>query len=93
MGDDVLWITVKSESASRTVTLNSKADVITFRGTTLKDMKWASNISKFDFIGVDPNNMLQLKPKGNEAYSVGIIDNECKLKLQLQVGELFNEFR
>lgn len=83
-----LWIHFTKEQASRTVTINPKANLITFKGTTFQDMKWATEIDKVETFKINNENILSINLKNKDEFILGKVGNECKRKTGEHLGVL-----
>ena len=87
--NDVLFIQFRSSSAIRSLSLNPKANVITFKGTTLKDLKWATSFDNVEYFTVDELGIFKLKPKEKDAFEFGVVNRELIPMLINHLGKYY----
>jgi hypothetical protein len=73
-----------SSVASRTVTLNSRADLLIFHGTAAKDLKFTMPLSQFQFSApaAPAHRILTAVYADNSAFEFGLVDDACWSRLR-----------
>jgi hypothetical protein len=68
-----------SSTASRTVTLNSRADLLIFHGTAAKDLKFTMPLTQFQFSAPPgpAHRMLTAIYTDNSTFQFGLVDDAC----------------
>ena len=85
----ILLVQFENNNEKRTITVNSKANVMTFKGTTYQDMKWSAELDKIDAFSIDKENVLEINYKDGEKFQFGKISNTCKETTQVYLGDQF----
>jgi hypothetical protein len=87
-GHGVLGIQFTSEKAKREVTFSPEAKVITFKGTTYRDIKWSAGIDKVEEFVLNDANMLSIIFKDGNDFYFGKVSDGCKVKIKEHLGDL-----
>ncbi|NKF52673.1 hypothetical protein G3R49_19120 [Shewanella sp. WXL01] len=84
--DTALIANFSDGSASRTVSINENS--FTFKGTTVKDMKWRADINDLQSIQFTENSELKVTLKSGFSKVIGIVDSKCSLLIKARLKEL-----
>jgi hypothetical protein len=83
----VLLITFENSSNSRRVSLNPTDNVITFKGTTLNDMKWSSSFDNVEYLSVNESGVFTVKIKERASFDFGLVNEEIITILSKHLGK------
>lgn len=90
LDNGVLLIQFSSDDVKRRVSLNPSANLMTFKGTTGKDMKWASKLDEAKSFYIGNNSVLQVSFKDGRKFYFGKLDAMCIAKTKEHLGELYS---
>ena len=87
---NTLTVNFSDGNAFRRVSIND--DTFTFKGTTIDDMKWRSNISDLQSIQFTEKSEIKVTLKSGFSKVIGKVDSQCKSIIKtrlkkLQVGQ------
>ncbi len=88
--NEILVIQFSNKIAKRTVSLNPSQNTMTFKGTTLEDLKWAANIDEVKIFEIDKNNLFSATFKADgKKFQFGKITSDCSLLIKNNLGKLY----
>nr|WP_315469467.1 hypothetical protein [uncultured Undibacterium sp.] len=85
---ETLTIVFSSEEAIRTLSINAKSNDITFKGTTLNDGKWRTELSKINRLAINKGNLIRAEFKDGKQFYFGTVSEKCKKLAGEKLGEL-----
>jgi len=85
-GDFTLIVNFSDGNASRRVSINN--DTFMFKGTTIDDMKWISNISDLQSVQFTEKSEIKVNLKSGFSKIIGKVDSQCKSMIKMQLKEL-----
>lgn len=84
--EDTLVMNFSDGKALRRVSINN--DTFTFKGTTIDDMKWRSNISDLQSVQFTEKSEIKVTLKSGFSKIIGKVDSQCKSMIKTQLKEL-----
>ncbi|WP_158681400.1 hypothetical protein [Pseudoalteromonas sp. T1lg88] len=85
LNEDYLIVSFSSDSASRTLSIGNSA--LTFKGTTLKDMKWLAEYSDIQSVSFENEVVLKITLKSGFAKNIGEVSDSCKVLINKHFEE------
>lgn len=85
----VLIIQFARGEVSRRISLAPSRNIMTFRGSTLSDMKWTKKLDAVEYFTYDDSSVLLALFKDGRKFSFGKIDSPCKKTVENILGDLF----
>ena len=82
---DYLIVSFSNNSASRTLSIGNSA--LTFKGTTLKDMKWLAEYSDIQSVSFENEVVLTITLKSGYAKNIGTVSDSCKVLINKHFEE------
>ena len=76
-----------SDSEVRTLTINPNGNTLTFKGTTLSDMKWVASFDSVKAFKISERSELSIQFTDGHTKSVGTITQECQQTLEIFLPE------
>ena len=89
--NNFLWIEFKCIYKKRTVGINISGRQMTFRGTTFRDFKWATNLEDGSYFSVSKNNFLSVHLANGNTHYFGIINEQTKSLLNDNLSDLIKK--
>lgn len=83
-----LVVQFSNKNTKRTVTVNTKENVMTFKGTTYQDMKWSTEVDKVEKFAINKENIFMAKFKDGNEYLIGKVEKECEEIMRGYLGAL-----
>ncbi|MDK9683216.1 hypothetical protein [Pseudoalteromonas shioyasakiensis] len=77
LNEDYLIVSVSSNSARRALSIGNSA--LTFKGTTLKDMKWLAEFSDIQSVSFENEVALKITLKSGFSKSIGTVSSSCRV--------------
>ncbi len=62
---------------------------MTFKGTTLKDLKWARKLEKIKSFGVKENSIFYVVFKNGREFEFGVVTDACTGVIKSNLNELY----
>jgi|GEM_PF-2891572 len=85
LNEDYLIVSFSSDSASRTISIGNSA--LTFKGTTLKDMKWLAEYSDIQSVSFENEVVLKITLKSGFTKNIGQVSDICKVLINRHFEE------
>ncbi|WP_138593491.1 hypothetical protein [Pseudoalteromonas aurantia] len=76
LSEDYLIVNFDSNSASRTLSIGKSA--LTFKGTTLKDMKWLAEFTDIESFTFENDVLLKITLNSGFSKNIGRVTASCK---------------
>ena len=76
LNEDYLIVNFAGNSASRTLSIGKSA--LTFKGTTLKDMKWLAEFTDIETVAFENDLLLKITLKSGFTKNIGRVSSNCK---------------
>ncbi|USD36185.1 hypothetical protein [Ferrimonas sp. SCSIO 43195] len=76
LNEDYLIVSFASNSASRTVSIGNSA--LTFKGTTLEDMKWLAEFTDIESVAFEKEVLLKITLHSGFSKNIGRVNANCK---------------
>ena len=89
LNENILSIYFKTEKAKRTITLNPKKNIMTFKDTIYADMKWATEFDRIEHFAIDESMVFKVKIKERESFEIGKVSKEIVSLLRKHIGDFY----